>query len=200
MMKSLLYSSKLGKNLNLATKATVLCIALVLSVGCEKSREALGLNKRAPDEFAVVTRAPLVVPPEPTLRPPEPGLRRPQEHQPRKQAQVALFDDKADSNRTEDSDLSMAELVLLERSGADGADPDIRTVLLQDSSRYVVRDPNFLDRLMFWREPMSDDYLVDARRESERLQENASADRSSTDGETPVIIERKNKALLEGIF
>ncbi len=199
-MKSLLHCSKLGNNLNLITKVIFLCTALVLSVGCEKSREALGLNKRAPDEFAVVTRAPLVVPPEPTLRPPEPGIKRPQEHQPREQAQVALFDDETDSGRTKDSDLSMAELVLLEQSGADGADPDIRDILLQDSSRYVVRDPNFLDRLMFWREPMSDDYLVDARRESERLQENASAGRSSTDGETPVIIERRNKALLEDIF
>ena len=40
--------------------------------GCDTTKEALGLNKKAPDEFSVVTKAPLVLPPEFGLRPPEP--------------------------------------------------------------------------------------------------------------------------------
>ena len=46
--------------------------------GCESTRETFGLNKQAPDEFQVVSRAPLSLPPDFTLRVPEPGAARPQ--------------------------------------------------------------------------------------------------------------------------
>ncbi len=32
--------------------------------GCESTRQALGMTKVVPDEFRVVTKAPLVVPPD----------------------------------------------------------------------------------------------------------------------------------------
>lgn len=44
--------------------------------GCESTRETFGLNKQSPDEFAVVSRAPLSLPPDFTLRVPEPGAPR----------------------------------------------------------------------------------------------------------------------------
>ena len=43
----------------------------------EDLKSTFGLNKRAPDEFAVPTRAPLSLPPDYSLRPPEPGAPRP---------------------------------------------------------------------------------------------------------------------------
>ena len=46
--------------------------------GCESTRETFGLNKTAPDEFQVVSRAPLSLPPDFTLRVPDPGAPRPQ--------------------------------------------------------------------------------------------------------------------------
>ena len=46
---------------------------------CGGARQALGLTKVSPDEFRVVTKAPLVLPPDYALRPPEPGKPRPQE-------------------------------------------------------------------------------------------------------------------------
>ena len=58
------------------SRLTALSVIAILSVGlaaCDSARETLGLNKRAPDEFAVVPRAPLVLPPNYDLRPPEPG-------------------------------------------------------------------------------------------------------------------------------
>jgi hypothetical protein len=42
-------------------------------VGCDSIREAAGITKEPPDEFAVVTKAPLVIPPDYNLRPPKPG-------------------------------------------------------------------------------------------------------------------------------
>jgi hypothetical protein len=47
--------------------------------GCTGFRQALGMDRVGPDEFAVESRAPLTIPPEFDLRPPQPGAPRPQE-------------------------------------------------------------------------------------------------------------------------
>ena len=176
------------------------CASIVGLGGCEKSREALGLNKKQPDEFAVVTRAPLVVPPEATLRPPRPGAPRPQEYQPSEQAQVALFDDVKTRADDRGGKLSQAELAFLHQAGAARADPNIRLLLRQESSAYASRDSGFVDRLMLWRETPPEVKVVDATKEAERLRDNAAAGQTVTEGETPVVIERKEKALLEDVF
>ena len=51
----------------------VLCLSASLLSGCESLRNAAGLTKKSPDEFAVTTKAPLVIPPDFNLRPPLPG-------------------------------------------------------------------------------------------------------------------------------
>ncbi|MBX6322260.1 MAG: DUF3035 domain-containing protein [Rhodospirillaceae bacterium] len=68
--------------------ATALAVALG---GCQGIRESLGVGKHPPDEFQVVSRAPLSMPPDFNLRPPQPGAPRPQEGTPRDQAESALF-------------------------------------------------------------------------------------------------------------
>ena len=58
----------------------ILAGALVAAVGlagCSSTRQALGMTKVTPDEFRVVTKAPLVVPPDYSLRPPAPGEPQP---------------------------------------------------------------------------------------------------------------------------
>jgi hypothetical protein len=47
--------------------------------GCGDLRQAVGIERVGPDEFAVESRAPLTIPPEFDLRPPQPGAPRPQE-------------------------------------------------------------------------------------------------------------------------
>jgi hypothetical protein len=47
-------------------------LALSLTA-CETVRTAVGANKQPPDEFAVVTKAPLIIPPDYNLKPPKPG-------------------------------------------------------------------------------------------------------------------------------
>jgi hypothetical protein len=66
--------------------------------GCSKGtvQDALGMSKRAPDEFAVVRRAPLIVPPDYDLRPPEPGAPRPNVGRTADQARVALTGNQAE--------------------------------------------------------------------------------------------------------
>ena len=66
--------------------------------GCAKGtvQDALGMSKRAPDEFAVVRRAPLIVPPDYDLRPPDPGAPRPNVGRTADQARVALTGSQAE--------------------------------------------------------------------------------------------------------
>ena len=49
-----------------------LALSLVLGA-CGGVRDTLGLAKRSPDEFTVVRKAPLSMPPDFNLRPPTPG-------------------------------------------------------------------------------------------------------------------------------
>src|ERR1044072_3060180 len=74
-------------------RRSVLMLSVALAVtapalaGCENTKEMLGLTKRSPDEFQVVSRAPLTMPPDYSLRPPTPGAPRPQEGTTTEQAQ-----------------------------------------------------------------------------------------------------------------
>jgi hypothetical protein len=67
-------------------------LTLLPMVGCSRGtvQDALGMSKRSPDEFAVVKRAPLIVPPDYDLRPPDPGAPRPNVGSTADQARVAL--------------------------------------------------------------------------------------------------------------
>ena len=80
-----------------------------------------GDGKYAPDEFAVVDRAPLVVPPESDLRPPRPGEPRAQEIDPGQQAYEALFPNAKKPTKPQ----SGGELAILRNIGP--GEPDIRS-------------------------------------------------------------------------
>ncbi len=54
------------KKFGLLISAAVVCTALT---ACNATKESLGLNKKAPNEFMVTTRAPLSLPPEYNLLP-----------------------------------------------------------------------------------------------------------------------------------
>ena len=91
-------------NLRRATVAalwTGLAVAGLSAAGCSAAGKALGVSKVTPDEFRVVARAPLVVPPDYSLRPPTPGEPRPQELDPESQAHTALLGQLAPVQRTQ---------------------------------------------------------------------------------------------------
>lgn len=73
--------------------ASLCCVAIATGAlsACSNPRKSLGLEKHPPDEFAVVARAPLEMPPDFKLRPPEPGADRPQETRPTDVARSALM-------------------------------------------------------------------------------------------------------------
>src|SRR5450432_370115 len=97
-------------------------VALSL-VGCESIREAAGVTKEPPDEFAVVTKAPLVIPPDFNLKPPKPGAVPTNQSSPTDSAQAALYgDDPATIAAGMPGTFSEEEKLILASSGAAVAD------------------------------------------------------------------------------
>lgn len=105
--------------------------------------KALG-GKQAPDEFAIATKAPLVVPPDYALTPPRPGESRPQELSPSERAQQVLL---GDPNA---SPPSAGEQMLLRKAGAMGADNSIRHLLNAENGGRGEKDRSLANQLLFW--------------------------------------------------
>jgi len=180
--------------------------------GCSSTKEMLGLTKRSPDEFQVVSRAPLSMPPDYSLRPPTPGAPRPQEGTTRDQAQgiVTGYADRSTSTLQPDqipsigegeqtSTESAGESAFLQSASLTGIDPNIRKLVDEETTADQDASQSFLDDLVFWRAPEPYGTVVDPVAEQKRLQENQALNQPTDTGETP-IIERKKKGLLEGIF
>jgi len=183
--------------------AALIAAAPALSA-CGEARRAFGFDRTTPDEFAVVSRAPLAVPPDFELRPPTPGAPRPQEAAARDSAASVLFEPGRDVAVRTEADGSVTPLtpgqsVLLAQAGADEADPDIRRIVDEETSRVLAADSSFVDELLFWQEPEAPGTVVDAEAEAQRLRTNAALGRPLNEGEVP-IIERRRRAPLEGIF
>ena len=131
-------------SVNRVIVATALIAATGLA-GCVSTRNALGLTKVTPDEFRVVTKAPLVVPPDFALRPPAPGKPRPQELQPESAARTALLGNREGEARSD------GEKILVAKAGADKADPLIRYVVDDEFGDVAHKEKSFADKVMFWR-------------------------------------------------
>ena len=180
-------------------------ISLILALSaCEGIREQLGMTKQSPDEFRVVSRAPLSLPPDFTLRPPEPGIPRPQEGTAAQQARKAVFrleqpKTQPLNEQVEADGRSLGELSLLKAAGADKIDPGIRRAIDLETQQINLESEDFIEALVFWRDKEIPGRVVDATAEAKRLRENAALGKAVTAGETPTI-ERKRKGLLEGLF
>ena len=151
--------------------AGLLIVAGVALSGCQSTKNALGLNKVVPDEFRVVTKAPLVVPPDYALRPPAPGEPRPQELQPESAARQALLGQRDATNR------SAGEVALVARMGGSKADPLARYVVDDEFGDLAYKEPTFADKVMFWKKP------ADTSAAASAANANAAA------GDTPVPVD-----------
>ncbi len=172
---------KIQNTIASACKLALLGGVMLSLVGCGGMQSALGLGKSPPDEFAVVTKAPLVVPPEFSLRPPRPGAPRPQELQPTETARRALLGEEFGEG---EEGPSKGEVSLLMRAGADRVDPNIRKVLSDESGGTRKKDEGFADKVLFWRDSESGNVppkALNARAESERLRSELPSDTGSTD-------------------
>jgi len=166
-----------------------LSLAAVALAGCEGVKDQLGLNPKPPDEFTVVTKAPLSLPPDFSLRPPEPGAARPQEMSARRAARSTVFG--TDGKPAEDKTPTDGEKALLTLAGATGVDSSIRRTVNQETAQIKADSESFLDTVIFWREKKSTDSVVDPVKEARRIRENAAAGRPLNEGDTATIKRRE---------
>ena len=116
--------------------------ALVLS-GCSSVGKRLGLTKEAPNEFNILTKAPLVVPPEYNLRPPAVDASNAQENYTSKAARDAILGD------VDPAEPSQGEIILMTQANVGRSNQEIRLEI--DGQNSVERKTSsFSDRVLFW--------------------------------------------------
>lgn len=191
-------SMKIG---NLAPVVVTLCIATGLS-GCTSAKRAFGMQKVAPDEFTVVTKPPLVLPPNYSLRPPQPGAPNPAQLEPGGTAEVALFGREGLSENA--MGYTSGETSLLDTTGGAAANPDIRKVLNAETASLVEKDRSITDTILFWQEPEKEAAdVIDPVKESERLKVGKPAEKTGAKtaaaDKTPKA-KPKKKGWFDGLF
>ncbi len=157
--------------------------ATILS-GCARAKQELGLTRRTPDEFAVVKRAPLEIPPDlnqiSSLPEPRPGMQRPQEASPEQAAQAAILGSSVPM--LEQS--STGESALLQKAGATNAVTNIRNIVDREAVEGAEKNRPVAKRIMNWgnKDDAGAALIVDAPAEAKRI-------RQKQAGETPSIEE-----------
>lgn len=114
-------------------------LAATLLSGCA----SLG-GSSSPDEFRVVKKAPLVVPPDYSLRPPEAGQGLPFEVDPTRAGTASAFGSDVGANA------SSSERALVAAAGANAVSPVIREQVDWEESRVIRKSQSVSDRVMGW--------------------------------------------------
>lgn len=120
--------------------------ALVLLSGCESVRQATGAEKTPPDEFTVLTKAPLVIPPDYNLRPPQPGIAS--RNDPDADETGAALALPTASAAGLDTSYSDSEKLLLTKTNALSVDPNIRKTITSDVG-LEDQGPGFAQKVLF---------------------------------------------------
>jgi hypothetical protein len=136
-------------------------------------QETLGMRRDAPDEFAVEKRPKLDVPPEFKLRPPSTDGSNLRESRIRDELKNDIF------TTPSTTEIGSAEAILLQKTQADSATPEIRNIL---SNEYGV-DPSLLERIESISDDSNNQTLVDAEKERERINANKQQGKPISEGE-----------------
>ena len=131
-----------------ATKVVAIAAVGLTLTGCTAFRTAIGATKNPPDEFTVVTKAPLVIPPDFNLRPPQPGAAARNEPDPDGLARDALFPQNGAAQAAAlGAEYSEGEKFLLTRTNALQVDPNIRRRVTTDVGQEDL-GADFANRLL----------------------------------------------------
>ncbi len=175
--------------MNKKTKYLIFAITLISLPlgGCSNVKKSLGLEKEAPDEFSVITRAPLEMPRSLALPPPDLGAPRPQEQAPVNKAKQTIFGE----NSSNDASVSASENILLLKAKVQEIDPDIRSTINKETKELHDRNKPVAEKLLNigGDRSQASATIVDAKKERERIEKNIKEGKSITDGQTPIIEE-----------
>ena len=185
---------------------SLLLMAFASVSACSGAKEKLGLTRSTPDEFAVIKRAPLVIPPNLVQLPvPQPGAPRPQEKTSQEMAAEALFGPEMpeevvmeDGTVVKQMPVSMrsaiptsqtmteSEAVLLQQTGATKANPQIRQVVDKEAEETTYEDQAVIDKI-FDRKVEAQGSIVDPQAEAQRLKANQEAGRPLNEGSVKTV-------------
>ena len=101
------------------------------------------------------------------------------------------------------ADKGDADAALLQKMGADSANPDIRGIINKENGYIELKNRTLVDKLMFWQDeenkggevPSS---IINAKDESERLKQNQKQGKPVNEGDVPVI--EKEQSTFDKIF
>ena len=164
--------------------------SLILLSGCsgDKLARTFGLTRDAPDEYTVTTRAPLSMPPDYNLRPPRPGRAAP------------AGAERAAAGRGNAGAADGAERppgqherrpggpAGTDRPGRAQRHPQPRSI---EDANNAANDDGFVDKVLYWRKPNTQNVQVDAPAEAQRLRQDAALGQPPNVGDTPIIQEKK---------
>ena len=194
----------------------VAVLALLALTACSTTNvsETLGLDRAAPDEFTVVSRPSLAVPPEFTLRPPHPG-EAPRQPTADATARGLLIGQEAKPGEDVSTivepktptavvpviakdTLDGAEQNFLKRAGGDAAKDDIRAQLKTDAATPAdtSQAKSLVDKVSG---AAKEEPVVDAKKEAERLRENKDKGKPANTGAVPEET-TKPSSVLDRIF
>jgi len=149
-----------GRTVSIVAVAAAAAIAIA---GCTSFKQSMGAGKQGPDETAIATRAPLVVPATFALKPPQPGAPRPQDSDSAAAAQRVL------GGTPKAAPASEGERALLSATGAATADPNVRRELGEEA-RESRKRKSYADTVLFWRGTRGDAGTpLDAGEEAQRM-------------------------------
>jgi hypothetical protein len=190
-----------------------LILSLLMLAACARGtvQGALGMGKRSPDEFAVVSRAPLILPPDYGLRPPRPGESRPGVDTPGERARASLVGPATPPAAGADQEVlaaafdeaspveSPGEQALVAQLTTGPTDPDIRRKIAEENVQLAQVEQELFTRLLLWRDPQALATTIDPAAETQRLRANRIEGRPLSEGESPVIVQRR-KSVLQGFL
>jgi hypothetical protein len=177
----------------------VLCTLALSACGDGSLREKVGLERKPLDEFQVLSRPPLTVPPDFNLRPPVDDAAAASNSNINNEARTLLLGDTpAAATPATTPAPSGADAVILQRTGADKAAPSVRDIIRAESGEAEDEaEKSTLDKLG---KPFEKtEPLVNPSKEEQRILENKAQGKSVTDGETPTT-KPKSESILDRVF
>ncbi|MBK8198707.1 MAG: DUF3035 domain-containing protein [Acidobacteria bacterium] len=132
-------------------KKSLLILAAGAALAATSACTSSGNGGATPNEFRVVTKAPLSVPPEYSLRPPAAGTTTPAEVEAATTGVTTAF------GTTHGQDASASEKALVAAAGANAANSAVRAQVDYEETKSIRKSSTVSDRIFFWRKDKAED-------------------------------------------